>query len=242
MSLPFFFSLGDFNVAIIDVVVLIALIIAIIVGSAKGFAKQLFGMLGFVAALVGAFFLAQPVTEFVKTSFPQATEMVHGWILAIPGLGDVGHLTPETAQEVLNNSTIPAFLHPLIINIVQTSGGLDITPMLTTWAMTAIVFVLLVVILLILITIAKKLFTWIANLKFIKPLDKVLGAVFSLAITSLIIIIILLALTIFASGFVTALLTPTLSDGTLLDSISNKAMTFVMQQPLVQNLLSMMYS
>ncbi len=236
MSLPLFFSLGGINVAIIDIVVAVILIIAIIIGLVKGFAKQVLGLLGFIAALVGAYFLCSLVIDFLKTTFPQVTEMVHGWILGIPGLGDIGHLTPENAQEILNHSTIPVFLHGLIISAVEANGGLDITPLLADWVMMAIVFVILVIILLILFAIIKKLFTWIANLKFIKPLDKILGMIFSVAVCVVVLVVVLILLAGVASEFITALLTPMLEDGTVLDSLTNKGLTFIMNLPFIQGL------
>ncbi len=238
MSLPLFFTLGELNIAVIDIVVLLILLIAIIVGLVRGFAKQILVFLGFITALIVAYFICQPVTDFIKNTFPQITEMVSGWIASIPGIGEIGHLTPENAQEALNASSIPFFLHGLIINLVNTSGGIDLTPILADYAMLAIVFVLLVIVLLILFAIVKKLFLWISKAKFIKPLDKFLGCIFSALFCALIILVVLIVMTVVASEFLNSLLIPTIAEGVTLESITNKVLTFVMEQPFVAELLA----
>ncbi|MBQ9781885.1 MAG: CvpA family protein [Clostridia bacterium] len=241
MSLPLFFTLGELNIAVIDIVVLLILLIAVIVGLVRGFAKQILVFLGFVTALIVAFFVCRPVTDFIENTFPQITEMVSGWITSIPGIGEIGHLTPENAQEALNNSSIPFFLHGLIINLVNANGGIDLTPILADYVMLAIVFVLLTIILLILFAIVKKLFLWISNAKFIKPLDKFLGCLFSVLLCALIIIVVLAILVAVAPEFVTALLTPTIAEEVMFESITNKVLTFVMEQPFVANLFAMLF-
>ena len=173
--IPLFFSIGGLNVAIIDIVVLIAVIIAIIVGLVRGFAKQILGLLGFFAAIIIAYLICEPVAEFVKTTFPKFTQAISGWITSKLGFGDVSQLSPENVEEVLNNSEIPVFLHGLITNLVNQNLALEIIPILTDLAIKVISFVVLVIVLLIAFAIFKKLFLWIANLKFIKPLDKTLA-------------------------------------------------------------------
>ena len=238
MSLPLFFTLGEFNIAVIDIVVLLVLLIAVIVGLVRGFAKQILGFLGFLTAVIVAYFICQPVTDFIKSTFPQITETVTGWISGIPTIGEIGHLTPENAQEALNASSIPFFLHGLIINLVETSGGLDLTPIIVDYVILAMAFVLIVIILLILFAIVKKFFLWIANAKFIKPLDKFLGCIFSFLVCALIILVVLIVMTVVASEFLNALLIPTIAEGVTLESITNKVLTFVMEQPFVAELLA----
>ena len=50
--MPAFFAIGGKNVAVLDIIVLVILIIFLIVGANKGFMRQLLGFLGVFGALV----------------------------------------------------------------------------------------------------------------------------------------------------------------------------------------------
>ncbi len=231
MDLQLFFSIGEgITIAYIDIIVGLLLIVAIIIGLVRGLAKQILGFFGFIAALVGAYFLCAPVTNFVQTSMPKVAETVSGWIAGIEGISEISSLTPENAQAILNQSSIPVFLHGLIINAVQASGGIDLLPLLTTWALNVIVFILLAIVLLIAIAILKKIIYWFANLKFIKPIDKLLGAVFSVVICAALIIVVLAILVTVATEFASALIIP--------ESLTSKGLEFVLNLPFLQGLLS----
>lgn len=237
--IPFYFSIGGLNVAIIDVIVLIALIIAIIVGAVRGFAKQILGILGLVAAVIIAYFICEPVAEFVKTTFPKIQEAISSWIATVSGLGDIAQLTPENAEEILNNSEIPVFLHGLVINLVNESKILEIIPTLTDLAIKAMTFVVLVIVLLIAFAIFKKLFLWIAKLKFIKPIDKTLGAIFSVLVCVIILIIVFALLLMVAQDFTVNLLEPTITEGVTFESLTSKLLGLVLQLPFISNLITM---
>ena len=237
--IPFYFSIGGLNVAIIDVIVLIALIIAIIVGAVRGFAKQILGILGLVAAVIIAYFICEPIAEFVKTTFPKIQEAISSWIATVSGLGDIAQLTPENAEEILNNSEIPVFLHGLVINLVNESKILEIIPTLTDLAIKAMTFVVLVIVLLIAFAIFKKLFLWIAKLKFIRPVDKTLGAIFSVLVCVIILIIVFALLLMVAQDFTVNLLEPTITEGVTFESLTSKLLGLVLQLPFISNLITM---
>ena len=237
--IPFYFSIGGLNVALIDAIVLGALIIAIIVGLVRGFAKQILGILGFFAAVILAYFICEPVAEFLKTTFPKFTEIVTGWITKIPGLSDLAQLTPENAKELLLNSEIPVFLHGLIINLVNESQILNIIPALVDIAIKAITFVGIVIVSLIIFVVFKKLFIWIAKLKFIKPIDKTLGAVFSAIICIVVIVIACVFTSMVAQDFSSSLLTPALADGTTFESVTSKLLGAILKMPFISGLISL---
>ena len=237
--IPFYFSIGGLNVAIIDLIVLIVLIIAIIVGAVRGFAKQILGILGLVAAVIIAYFICEPVAEFVKTTFPKISEAISSWIASISGLGDIAQLTPENAEEILNNSEIPVFLHGLVINLVNESKILEIIPTLTDLAIKAMTFVVLVIVLLIAFAIFKKLFLWIAKLKFIRPVDKTLGAIFGVLVCVIILIIVFALLLMIAQDFTVNLLEPTITEGVTFESLTSKLLGLVLQLPFISNLIAM---
>ncbi len=60
----------------VDLAFLAITLIALIVGLCKGFFSQLFGFIGFFAAILVAFFVCKPVTELVKPAFAPLYEKV----------------------------------------------------------------------------------------------------------------------------------------------------------------------
>ena len=80
LAIPTVIALGGLNVALVDLVVLGVLLIALIVGLAKGFVRQIFVFFGWIAALAVAIFTCQHVANFLATTIPAIPEAISGGI------------------------------------------------------------------------------------------------------------------------------------------------------------------
>ncbi len=181
LAIPNIVSLGLFDVAILDIVALVAIIIALIVGVIKGFAKQVLSILGFVAAIILAFLLCGKVAVFINNNIPFITNAIQGWVERAVGFTSESFSSEEALREVLANSKIPAFLHEAIVGMVVDAGfEISIIETITGWVINVISFASLILLFLILFAVIKFIVKMVVSLPILRTADKILGALFSL--------------------------------------------------------------
>ena len=112
--MPAFFAIGGKNVAVLDIIVLVILIIFLIVGANKGFMRQLLGFLGVFGALVLTVLLCDKVAKLVTENVPQLYETVKGWATSLFKLDGLEGLTGEELKTAIASSGIPSFLQDSI--------------------------------------------------------------------------------------------------------------------------------
>ncbi len=239
LAIPSVIALGGTNVALVDLVVLAVLIIALIVGLAKGFVRQIFALLGGIAALVVAIFTCTYVAEFLSTTFPAIPESIKAQIDSLMGLeGVVLNGSEEQILTSLSKTEIPAFLHNTLAQIIIAEGGeLQLTEIVTGWVVTAIAFVVTFVLSLIVFSILKKIFRALTELPVLGTIDRILGMIFSIAITLAFLVIIFIILSLVATEFVNGLLQPIAQSGEPIKCVFNDLLTWVMDLGFIQSLL-----
>ncbi len=236
LAIPSVIAIGSLNVALIDLIVLGLLIIAVIIGAAKGFLKQILSILGGLAAIVLAVLLCKHVAGFIYNKVPFITNPVSNMVEKLFGLeGIVTGGTKEQVVQTLASTKIPAFLHSIIANsVVESAGELQLTQVLTNWALVAISFVIIFILALIVFSFIKKLFKSLTKIKAVGYIDRFLGAIF-MALKFLVIALVLITvLSVFIN--MNNLLTPTLANGETISSYFNAIMTKILQIPFIQNL------
>lgn len=192
-------SLGGFSIAILDLIALAVLIIAVLVGLAKGFAKQVLSLLGLVASIIISFLLCSKLAEFVSNNMPGVVNGVRGLVQKIFGLTTDSITTQEALRSALAASKIPAFLHEALINSFIEGVGMQLLNVFTGWALNIICFVFLLIFTRIAFAIIKGIILKFVNLPLIRTVDKLLGAVFAIIKFMLYIIILFLILSPFVN-------------------------------------------
>ncbi len=181
LAIPNIVSLGLFEIALLDIVALVAIIIALTVGIIKGFAKQVLSILGFVAAIILAFLLCGKVAVFINNNIPLITNAIQGWVEKTVGFTSESFSSEEALRDVLANSKIPAFLHEAIVGmVVDASFEISIIETITGWVINVISFASLILLFLILFAVIKFIVKKVVSLPIIRTADKILGALFSL--------------------------------------------------------------
>ena len=229
-------NVGSSYVAIIDFVMLGVILFALIFGAIKGFISQILSILGTIASLILAISFCDEIAEFLMTSFPSLADSIGEKISEILGLSD--ELLSGTKEEIMQSlaqTSIPAFLHELLANsIIETAGDLNLIGILTKWALVAISFVAIFVLSSILFLIVKMLFKGITKLKLIGALDKILGAILMALKFLILIVVIIMIASIFTD--MNPILAPTLEDGTVVESVFNSFVSWIMNLEFIQNL------
>lgn len=192
-------SLGSFSVAILDLIALAVLIIAVLVGLAKGFAKQVLSLLGLVASIIISFMLCSKLAEFVSNNMPGVVNGVRGLVQKIFGLTADSITTQEALRSALAASKIPAFLHEALIKSFIEGVGMQLLNVFTSWALNIICFVFLLIFTRIAFAIIKGIILKFVNLPLIRTVDKLLGAVFAVIKFMLYMVILFLILSPFVN-------------------------------------------
>ena len=229
-------SVGSSYIAIIDLVALGVLLLALLIGAFKGFLSQVLSVLGVLAAVVLAVMLCDEVSGFIETSFPSVLEGLKTKIGELFGLTD--ELISGTKEQIiqsLSKTSIPAFLHEVLANaIIKTAGDLNIVNVLAKWALTAISFVSIFVLTLIIFLIIKIMFKSLTKISVIGALDRILGAIL-MALKFLIAgTVIITVLSLFLD--INVILTPIADDGTVVNSVFNSFISWIMQMKFVEGL------
>ena len=178
LAIPTYFAISGVNIAIIDVVALVILLIFIIVGLVKGFAQQVLSILGWVAAALVAFFTCKTLAEYVCDTFPVVVETVNGWWSGLLGEEFASVTSPEGLKLALESSNIPVFLHQTIIDAVGTEASNIVTTVsttLTNWCLIAVSFIAIFLVAFLLFAIIKKIFSALTSIPAVKSVDKFLG-------------------------------------------------------------------
>ena len=238
LAIPSVIALGGMNVALVDLIVLAVLLIALIIGLSKGFVKQIFSLFGGIAALVVAIFTCSHIAEFITTSIPAIPEAISVKVDTLFGLDGV--LFEGSKEQIigsLSSTSIPSFLHPTIADlIISKAGELQLTQIITGWAVTAIAFVSAFIISLILFKILKKIFKAITSGGAIGAIDKVLGMIFSIAVALIICLVICILLYLIIPN-VNDYLVPVTETGESVKCYFNDLMTWVLSLDFVSSLL-----
>ena len=239
LAIPSVIALGGLNVALVDLVVLAILLIALIVGLCKGFVRQIFIFMGWVAAIVIAIFTCKIVAEFLSDTFPAITNAISSGIdgaLSSAGIPLEG--SKEQIMGALSTSSIPAFLHSLLADvIVKSTAELNLTQTITGWAMVGISFVAVFIVSLILLAILKKIFRVITKGGVFGAIDRILGMIFSIAVTLVILLVVFIILSLVIKGNINEFLLPVTESGEAVKCYFNELLTKIMELPFIKNLI-----
>ena len=197
-----YFSLGGMNVLIVDAIVIVILVVTLIIGLSKGFARQILSLLGIVAALALAIIFCADFGTFLLNTFPTLKDGVVSWILKSFGLEGVSLEVGLSVEQIVaileENTTIPSFLHGAIANAIVESGAqIQLIDVVSSWVMNVISFVVIFVGSLIIFGLIKAIFAKLTELPIIGAVDKILGGAFSVLKATLIIMLVIIVL----SGF-----------------------------------------
>ncbi|MBO5713165.1 MAG: CvpA family protein [Clostridia bacterium] len=234
-----FFTLGGVNVAIVDAVVLAILLVFFIVGAVKGFMAQVLSVLGWIAGVVAAILLVDSTVNLVYQSLPGVVTFFDGvWADAL-GEQFSGITDAASLRATLEASTIPAFLHESIITLVgeNVANALSfIVSTLTSWTLTAICFILIFIIAMIVFALIKKLFKFITSLPVIKQADKLLGGCLGLLEAFIIILVLSVVLSVFP--WFNELLTPVTETGESVVCVFSVVYEAILGLPFIQEFLA----
>ncbi len=192
LAIPSIVPVLGVNVALLDLIALVVITIALIYGLVKGFAKQAMAILGFIAALILSFLLCGKLASFINESIPAIPTAIKGLIEKALGITSETLNSESAIRELLQTSSIPAFLHELIISvIVESNFEVSIIDTVTSWALNLIAFGFLMIVLSIGFAILKGIISKIVSLPVINVADKLLGIAFSVLKCLIILMIVL---------------------------------------------------
>ena len=238
--MPAFFAIGGKNVALLDIIVLVILIIFLIVGASKGFMRQLLGFLGVFGALVLTVLLCDKVAKLVTENIPQFYETVKGWATSLFKLDGLEGLTGEELKNAIASSGIPSFLQGVVLKMIESEGSdVTIVVVLANWMMNIMCGAILFVVILIVFAIVKKILTAFVDLPIIKSIDKLLGAVFAVLKGLLILLIVCMLLSLFID--INKFLSPVTESGEPVQCLFNEILTWFMNLPFVSGTLASIY-
>ena len=118
LAIPSYFEIGGINIALLDIIALVVLLIFLIIGIVKGFSDQILSLLGWVAAIIVAIFTCTQAAEFLSKQFPDLVETIQSWWSDVIGEQFASVTDKESLRVALENSSLPAFLHDTIIELV----------------------------------------------------------------------------------------------------------------------------
>lgn len=242
LSGSFVVALGAINVALIDLIVLTALLVAIIYGLIKGFAKQILSLLGWIVALILAISFSDEISAFIFDKIPSIPSAIEKWLNSLIGF-DLSFSNENSINEVLlalQKTNLPEFLHtPIAGAIVKAGGELKLTTVVSGWIVNVISFITIFLLSLILFGLLKKVFSAINKINILGKIDKTLGAIFSVLKLFIILILVFLVLSIFMD--VNAILTPITKEGNKINSLFNIVLSAIMKMPFISNILSSIF-
>ena len=233
LAIPSSILIGGMNIALVDVIVLLILLIAAIVGLARGFLKQVLSLLGLVAGIIIAIVFCDDLVAVISEKVPAIPNAIENAIANTSAFKDLTGSFTDKSQVLasLQNSSIPAFLHETIANAIVESGfELQIIKVFTTWALYVIVFIVTVIVSLIVFAIVKKILYSLTKIRLIGFIDKLLGMAFSIVITltNLIIVFTILSLVVDVNAYIQP-------EGVI--CYFNEIMVKVLNFPFIQELL-----
>lgn len=243
LAFPTHFSIGNWHIAVLDLIVLAILGVAFLVGYILGFSKQLFSLFGWGAAAVLGVVLCDDFALLLNKTIPSLKEGLCNLISNAIGLESAiesGQAVEEVILILEEQSTIPHFLHqPIAQAIVNAAGDIHITEVLANCVVTAIsfviVFLLSMLIFLVLKLVVKKINT---EVKAFRITDKILGGVLTTVLGALAIILLTLLLSaIFPAAF-ESILNPVTKDGEEVFGVYNAVLTWIMDSKFIENIFN----
>ena len=222
-------------------------LIAFIVGLVKGFSKQLFSILGWVAAIVLGVIFCDKLAVWLNETIPDLKQGIYTFLSEAIGL-ESAITSSQTVEEIVAilkaETQIPEFLHQAIAQaIVNAAGDIQITEVLTGWAMTAISFLAIFILSTIVFGILKLIFKAVnKKVKALGVIDKILGGIFSILKMSIVMILVTMLLSSILPTQFDALLHPVLESGEQATCVFNSALTWVMNSEWVAGLLDSILS
>lgn len=239
MAIPSYISISGVNVALIDLIALVILLIFLIGGVVKGFSQQVLSLLGWFAALIIAFATCEELAKFINKTFPNISESISGWWTDLIGGNFSAVTSKETLEEALKTSSIPTFLHQAIISLVgdEFSDVLNtIVTTLTNWCVIAASFIIIFVLAIIIFAIIKKIVKKIVKLPVLKQLDKVLGAVLGVIKGLSLLFVVAVLFSMFP--WFNDLLIPVTESGEAVTCCFNTVFDTIFKLPFIQDLLA----
>jgi len=181
---------------IFDGIIIFSLFIAFVVGLKRGFMKSIWGLVTLVVLTVGIYFVAPPMTKLicnnstVDTQLATTVENLYGKIKGMDT--EISAESLEASFTNLESNGVPAFvtkaIKPIISKYIPSEGTYTAKAIMaekTSYAllMTGVSMVLAIIFGIIL-KMLKKMFLGVAKSSAVKPVDKLLGMVYCLVITS----------------------------------------------------------
>lgn len=172
------------NLSIVDIVIIIVIGVAAIIGIKKGFIKMLFDLIKKFASLIIAYFLLKPTRNFLAGTIinDKIYDSVLGWATKKGGIFTEeipeGGLTEAMTTELKLPSVVTDLLKKVIGDGSNTTGmtlGEVLSQTLTYYALTIIAFIGLLIIFSIVIRILSKFFTNLFESNGLKGINRLLG-------------------------------------------------------------------
>lgn len=188
-----------------DIVVVGALLLGLVAGFKKGFARSVLGLLGAIAALFAAVYLSSWIAEFIYVTFIQQN-IINNVVVTLEsntasvanGIQAIATLFPAYVSNSLSNlGYSPADLNALLssgTNEAAMAINSLVAPIITS-LIRIIAFVLLFVILRLLLYLLLRATGLISNLPVVRHVDSLFGGIFGLA-QSVIVIYVFVAILI----------------------------------------------
>lgn len=200
--------------AIIDIVAIGFIAVFAIIGVIRGMVKTLFRLFGVVLAIVLAFYSCAPIGNLLADNLgASATEDAREWLISIDEqysdelklfTVEKDWTDPQNKRDAVSRMGVPSLLSSLVVNAMGekfdefgTSAVLAdvLPPVLTTWGMTVLAFLLLLLVYSVLLLIARiALRKLINSLVVLRVVDKIggfaIGAIQGILIYSVIFFII----------------------------------------------------
>ena len=198
LAIPAVISLGSLNIALLDLFALIILIVALIVGYAKGFINQVLAIFGLFASLILGYLFCDNVSNFIVEKIPSVAEKMRGFINNLIGIDLTLANSEEALITALEQSKIPAFLHKSLASIVVNSNfEVKLLDTLTNWSLNIISFISIVIISTILFKVIKFFANKFVSLPVLNTVNRVLGLALSGIKAIIIISVVLLVASMF---------------------------------------------
>lgn len=213
------------NITWTDGIVALIVIGFLIMGLAKGAVKQLFGFISVIAVIVVSILLASSVAKLLKIPFGGTIENAIGnWIAGL----DEGVLEGDKIFTVMKDWTsegnvvlalialgIPSWgsglLQGAVYSTFEAFGQAKLAevlpPVFSMWVLTAIAFVLLLIVLTIVVLILKGVFTKATEKGAIKGIDRLLGMAIGTASAYILICGLLLCIQMIPGGIFDGVIT-----------------------------------
>lgn len=199
----------------ISILYIVILVLAMIIGIKKGFFKMLLSLLGVILCFVAAYFLAQPVANWAKSTFTWDESLIdylYDWFLTksssvsqVLNRSDAELAMPALVSAIGVPGIFQSYVSSFALSNIPTTGatlpvGMYISEGLSNIAFNVGAFIVVFIASVIVLSIIKHLTKELTKNKFIGSLDKLVGAVIGLCIGAIVIMLVSYGLT-----FLTAL-------------------------------------